>query len=69
MNEVLKRVNFSLIPVKVSANGNEYEITIQIPMDLGLIKNDNFILDDNVYQMEYFISEYDMAFLTQMYMY
>lgn len=68
MNE-LENVKFNLNPIKTSDDGNEYEITIQIPMDLGWIEDVKFIIDGNVYPMEYFQSKDNMAyFKTNLYL-
>ena len=69
MNELLEKVNFNLNPMKTSDDGNEYEVTIKISMDLGWIEDVKFIIDGNVYPMEYFQSEDNMAyFKTNLYL-
>ena len=61
MNEI-ESIKFKLNPIITSDDGNKYEVIIQIPMALGWIEDVNFIIDSNVYPMEYFKSEDNMAY-------
>ncbi len=68
MNEI-ESIKFKLNPIITSDDGNKYEVIIQIPMALGWIEDVNFIIDSNVYPMEYFKSEDNMAyFKTNLYL-
>lgn len=63
MNEVFESVKANLKAIQISDDGNLFQITIQIPMELGWIENVKFILDENKEtQMNYCGQEYDMAF-------
>ena len=55
MNEI-ESIKFKLNPIITSDDGNKYEVIIQIPIALGWIEDVNFIIDGNVYPMEYFKS-------------
>ena len=61
------KTNINLINQKES--GNDYEIVMQIPMDLGWIEDVNFIIDNNTYHMDYLKTEDNFAyFKTNLYL-
>lgn len=61
------KTNINLINKK--ENGNDYEIVMQIPMDLGWIEDVNFIIDNNTYHMDYLKTEDNFAyFKTNLYL-
>ena len=63
MIEVVNKFKVDLNAIMESEDGNQYDIVIQIPMELGWIEDVKLILDDSLeYQMDYFKSENDMAF-------
>ena len=52
MKEVNK-VNVDLKPLKITEEGNNYQITIQIPMSLGWIEDVKFVLEDGFNRKEF----------------
>ena len=69
MNELLEQIKYNIAEINTLKDGNEYEIIIQIPMELGWIENVNIIIDGKIFPMEYFKSENSMAyFKTNLYL-
>ena len=63
MEAVLETIKVNFETIQISDDGNQFQITIQIPMELGWIDNVKFILDENnETTMNYCGQENGMAF-------